>query len=398
MMGRSGIDGADVSMIGTLPPLKGISPYCAELTRALSERSKMEFLDFKKLYPERLYPGGTKEPDLYPIDLSETDFSHRKIIDATNPLTWLKAGLTLKGRVVHAQWWTGVLAPVYYTVLVVAKARGKKVLITVHNAEPHEENAVLDVLHRSILHLGDAFIVHSDSNGEKLQIRLRRNSAPIHVVPHIPFASVRDGQGSSDRDDARRELGIESGRPLLLFFGNIREYKGLDVLLRAMPEVIRAHPDLMLMVAGQPWVKWDVYDHIIREEGLGEHLVLELRYLPFEELRKRIIASDLTVFPFKSLDSASSSVVLIRSMGKPVVMSDLASLKDIKGEGVHTSKPGSADSLAASIKQALQKLEDSPLEACGSRPRGPGTTVEDVVAGHLEVYETLDQKSCQSRR
>ncbi len=389
MYGRRGADGTEVSMIGTLPPLKGISPYCAELTRALSGRTRLEFLDFKRLYPERLYPGGTRESDLYPIDPSRADFSHRRIIDATNPLTWLRAGLTLTGRVVHAQWWTGVLAPVYYAVLTAARARGKKVLVTVHNAEPHEDRAMLDRLHRSIFRLGDAFIVHSDANAETLRTRLRRGSPRIHVVPHIPFASVADGEGDMDGGIARGELGLDREGPLLLFFGNIREYKGLDVLLRAMREAIRAHPDLTLMVTGQPWVSWERYQDIVREEGIAKHLVTELCFLPYEELRKRIIASDLVVFPFKSLDSASGSVLLARAMGKPVVMSALPSLADIAGEGVFKAEPGCHRSLAAAIGAALRRLKESPPGAPGRRGDRPGDGAEEVVAGHLEAYAAL---------
>ena len=382
-------DNVELSMIGTLPPLKGISPYCAELVSSLSEHVSMEFVDFKKLYPERLYPGGTRERDLYPIDLRRARFSHKKAINFFNPLSWVKAGIDLRGNVVHAQWWTGILAPAYYTILTIAKLKGKKIVLTVHNVEPHEDNPVLKAFNRSILRLGDEFIVHNESNREKISTQLGRNHAPVHVIPHIPFRSARTETDTVEKERVRRELGITNGKRILIFFGNIREYKGLDVLLKAFPSLARTDPDLMLMVVGQPWVKWEQYDRIIRDEGIAANMVTNLRYLPFDDLRKHILASDLAVFPFKSLDSASGSVVLARSMGKPVVVSEVGCADDIRGDGVFFSKPGCPDSLADTIDRALRYLESEKDSSDTDRPGDFDDSCREIVADHLQVYSRI---------
>ncbi len=379
----------ELSMIGTLPPLKGISPYCAELASSLGKHVSMEFIDFKKLYPEKLYPGGTRESDLYPIDLQHAPFSHKKAIDFFNPLSWIKAGTSLRGKVVHAQWWTGILAPTYYTILSIAKLKGKKIVVTVHNAEPHEDNPVLKAFNRSILHLGDEFIVHNESNREKISSQLKSNGGSVHVIPHIPFKSAQMKPDESEKKRVREELGITNGKRILIFFGNIREYKGLDVLLRAFPSLTRRDPDLLLMVVGQPWVKWDQYERIIEKEGIARNLMANLNYLPFNDLRKHILASDLAVFPFKSLDSASGSVVLPRSMGKPVVVSKVGCMNDIEGNGVFYSEPGSPDALAETILQALRYLESEKGCPSTTELEDFEESCEEIVADHLQVYRGL---------
>lgn len=387
-----------MSMIGTLPPLKGISPYCAELSLRLCDHIGLEFIDFRRLYPERLYPGGSKEPDLYPVEIGESAFDRKTILDIYNPLSWIKAGFSIKGNVVHAQWWTGVLAPVYYTVLAIARLRGKRVVITIHNAEPHEKNPVYRILHRSILPLGDEYIVHSESNRDKVLMKTGGSEKPVHVVPHIPFLSAGYEYDHADREEARKRLGIEKHVPVIVFFGNIREYKGLDVLLKAMPEIISAFPDVVLIIMGQPWEKWDKYQRIIEQNGIGENLRAMLHYLPFKELREQLVASDLVVFPFKTLDSASGSVVLARSLRKPVVISDIGCMKDVKGDGVFRVKPGCPVSLASSINDALHQLEMGNMSGNTPSDGSFDASAGDAVFMHLRIYEGLNRPPCRGHR
>lgn len=378
----------DVTLIGTLPPLKGISPYCAELASMLGERMEIEFIDFKRLYPECLYPGDTREEDLYPIDVANTGIRHRRMLDFLNPLTWLQAGLSARGRIVHAQWWTGLLLPVYLVVLGIARLRGKRIIITVHNVDPHEGGVLLRFLNRCVLPLGDEFIVHGEACREKLLRRLRSRKA-VHVVPHPPFRSAREARSREiDVGAVRRRLGAGEGEPLLIFFGNIREYKGLDVLLKAMPRVRESCPGARLLVAGEPWVDWKTYERIAEEEGIADCLITRLVYLPYSELEGYILASDLAVFPFTHLDSASSSVTLARSLGKPLVASEVGDLGELRRHGALLARPGDPASLAAAIVQALQ---DKGAECGEPSPREAAFQEEDgrvTVDGHILVYRS----------
>ncbi len=380
--------GPKVSMIGTLPPLKGISPYCAELLGCLSGQVEIEFLNFKRLYPEKLYPGGTREDDLYPTvaGLREERLEVRDCIDFCNPLSWFSTGFSLCGEIVHAHWWTGVLAPVYHAILGIARARKKRIIMTVHNVEPHEKGLFQGLMHYSVLDQAHEFIVHNESNREKLLQRLGRCPKPVHVVPHVPFLSAMRGyEKTVSKDAARNDLGIKRGDKVLLFFGNIREYKGLDVLIKALPMVTEHHPNTKLVVAGQPWEEWSKYQEIIEAEGLRGNVITRLAYLPFHELHKYISACDLAVFPFKNLDSASGSVVLARSLGKPVVVSDACDLDERKGGGVFLAKTGCPVSLAETIRTAFKELP-SRAPAGGREDQELERERALVAFLHLEIY------------
>jgi glycosyltransferase involved in cell wall biosynthesis len=379
----------DVTMIGTLPPVKGISPYCAELTSMLGERVKVEFLDFKRLYPERFYPGKTEEDDLYPIYIEKSNISRRRILDICNPFTWLKAGFTARGRIVHAQWWSGILFPVYLVILVIARLRKKKVIITVHNVDPHEGSFLLRFLNRSILPLGNEFIVHGDTGKAKLQSRVGAKKK-VHVVPHPPFNSALGGDDCGiDKTLVRNELGVDDLKPLLIFFGNIRGYKGLDVLLRAMPMVREANPEARLLVTGQLWEDWGRYEHIIREEGIGQQLITRLEHQPFSDLKKFIVSSDLAVFPFTHLDSASGSVILARSLGKPIVASDIGDMRDLDGLGVWLAEPGSPNSLAEAINEALRYSGENKEGRSIGDEISPDMASREIVEKHMLIYKGL---------
>lgn len=375
----------DVTMIGTLPPLKGISPYCAELASMLGERLEVEFIDFKRLYPESLYPGGTRERELYPLDVANAGIRHHRMLDLLNPFTWLKAGLSARGRIVHAQWWTGLLFPVYMVVLGIARLRGKRIIVTVHNVEPHEGGRLLRLLNRLILPLGDEFIVHGDACREKL-LRLLRSRKAVHVVPHPPFRSAGEARGHDvDVAEVRRELGVGEEGTLLIFFGNIREYKGLHVLLRAMPMVRESCPGAKLLVAGEPWGDWSRYERMIREQAVEDLVITRLGYLPYGELERYILASDLAVFPFTHLDSASSSVTLARSLGKPLVVSEVGDMAKLRGRGARLAKPGCPVSLAEAISLAMRE----PVAGDEPTPRGAGCLgdgARETVEGHILAY------------
>jgi len=303
-------------MIGTLPPLKGISPYCADYALTLAEEAQVDFINFKKLYPETLYPGGTSCDDLYPVDLSHPNLQVRDLITWYNPFSWIRAGLSLNGDVVYAQWWSYPLAPIFLTVLLIAKLRRKRVMLTVHNIYPHEKGAMKRFLNMAVLPLADRLLVHSEKNKSEL-IELGWNAEKIDVIPHH---SLKCGHLNSERiamckNEARQKLGIPHDSKVLCFFGNIREYKGLDDLLLALDDVRKDIPEIYLVIAGQPWERWEKYQAIIREKRLSTHVMAKTYFLPFQELALHLKASDLAVFPFKELHSSSDSASLALAMG-----------------------------------------------------------------------------------
>lgn len=304
-----------ITVIGTLPPIKGISPYCSELALELAETQKVEFINFRSIYPEWLYPGGTRSDDLYPVNLQHPYLEVRNLISWYNPLSWIWCGLSLKGSRVLAQWWSYPLAPIYMVILGIARLRGKRVDLTVHNVYPHERGRIKEFLNRIVFPLADTLIVHTEENRKEL-IDMGWKAEKIMVRPHPRLKMSGKGvQAIADKESARREMGLSEENKVLCFFGNIREYKGLDNLLLALAWIREVFPEIRLIIAGQPWGSWNKYEEIIRAERLEPYVIRKTKFLPFTELAKCLVASDLVVFPYKEMHSASGSLSLALEMG-----------------------------------------------------------------------------------
>lgn len=368
-----------VSVIGTLPPLKGISPYCAEYALRLAEEAEVDFIGFKKLYPEKLYPGGTSCDDLYPVDLSHPNLEIRSMLTWYNPLSWIRAGMSVKGDVVHAQWWSYPLAPVFLTLLAIAKLRRKKVVMTVHNVHPHEGGRIKSMLNSAVFPLADQLLVHSEKNKRELAA-LGLSPRKIAVIPHHALRTGRMDacRAGVEREDARRELGISQDARVLCFFGNIRDYKGLDNLLLALDLVRKSIPDVRLIVAGQPWEPWERYEKIIREKRLEPNLITRTYFLPFRELAVLLKASDLAVFPFKELHSTSDSASLALTMGCNVMSTRHLDLPD--GEGIFYVEDSHHETLAGGIIDYFLGRLDDLVYALDGLPEDGASTPGPMLA------------------
>jgi len=315
-----------VTLIGTLPPIKGLSPYCNELLKSLSKNIKTEFIGFKKLYPDFLYPGGTKVPGRYNNTSEVPNADIRNILTYYNPFSWLWAGLTIKGRVIHAQWWSYVLAPIYLIILLMCKVRGKKIVITVHNVLPHEKSRLNNFLNGAIISLGDRFIVHNLKNRENLSKLHKIQKDRISIIPHgilepVPIKGIA-------QEESRNYLGISQNKKVILNFGNIRDYKGLDVLLQAFKIIISELKDINLIIAGECWGSFQKYDKIIRDNNLEDYIVKKLGFIPPSEVEYYFSAADIVVLPYKYFDSQSGIGALALPFKKPIVVTNVGGLPD----------------------------------------------------------------------
>jgi len=347
---------AVITLIGTLPPIKGLSPYCSELLRALSKCVKVEFIGFKSIYPELLYPGGTKANDQnYRLPRIENT-SIKNLLKWYNPFSWLWAGFRSTGDIVHAQWWAHPLAPVYFVILLIAKLRKKKVIITIHNVLPHEKSFPNTFLNRMILCFGDRFIVHSKENKESL-IKLYNNLAEekISVIPHGILEPVCV-KGIS-KENAREYLKISLDKKVILCFGNIRYYKGLDTMLESM-NTIRTEIDALLLIAGQPWDNWKKYEEIIIANHLINNVVKKLGFISPSEVEYFFSACDLVALPYKCFDAQSGIAALTLPFKKPMIVTKVGGLPDFVKDGRAIAKPDNPKDLA---DKAINILKDEAL-------------------------------------
>lgn len=338
--------------MGTLPPVKGLSPYCQELLKSLSKKIEVEFISFKELYPDFLYPGGTKVRhwNHKPAELKNTKI--RNILTYYNPFSWIWGGLTVRGDIIHAQWWSHVLAPIYFVILSICKVRGKKIIITVHNVVPHENNGVNNFLNRIVLVFGDNFIAHNDRNKESLSNFYHIPQEKISVIPHGILEPVSI-KGVSKKE-AREYLKVPQDKRVVLHFGHIRDYKGLDVLLKSLKFIAKEISDVILIIAGQPWVDWKKYEKIIKENNLEDYIVKKLDFILPSEVEYYFSASDIVVLPYKYFDSQSGIGALALPFKKPLIVTDVGGLPDFIRDERALARPNDAEDLAKKIIDVLK--------------------------------------------
>jgi glycosyltransferase involved in cell wall biosynthesis len=376
-----------ITLIGTLPPARGISPYTSHLLGALSALpgAEIEFIGFRSLYPRPLYPGGdtvdrtAQAPDLPGVRI-------RNLLTWYNPASWVWAGLTCKGRIVHAQWWSYILAPIYLVVLSLAKLRGRRIVLTMHNVEPHETGRWRGAMNRLVLWLPDHFIVHTQRNREQLLAGLKCDPRRVSIVPHGTLRVPREGLS---RDQALVKLGLAPGCRTVLFFGHIRPYKGLDTLLRAFRVVSETVKDAHLIVAGVLWADSEPPDGLIRKLGLEGRVLTWLKFIPEGEVETFFVASDVVVLPYTHFDAQSGVGTLALSFEKPLVVTEVGGLADLAGDPRAVVPPNDVEALARAITEVLQDDELRTRLEDESRQRARQFEWDDVAAGTRQVYAAL---------
>jgi glycosyltransferase involved in cell wall biosynthesis len=239
-----------VAIVGPVFPFRAGIAYC---TTRLAEELGADVVSFSRQFPKRFYPGGD---DIDPtLPRARGDF----IIDVMNPLTWLRAGWRLRRYdAVIFVWWVWLFAPAYLTMIALLRRR-TRVILQCHNVGDKEPAAWKRWLTNRVLRRGDALVVHAQSEAREAWTRsggrqVVKTFLPVHEL----------GGAIPSRADARATLGINASN-VALFFGHVRPFKGLDIALRAWPEL---KTDVLLVVAGEAW--WEKaaeYEALAREMG-----------------------------------------------------------------------------------------------------------------------------------
>lgn len=377
-----------VTILGALPPWRGVAPYTRHLVEGLETRDGLdiEFLDFSSLYPPRFYPGGE------PMDPKGTAPSFqnvrvRRLLAWYNPLSWLWAGLTLRGPVVHAQWWSFILAPVYVTVLALARLRGRKIVLTLHNIQPHEGGRWQHWLYRCVFRFAHHFIVHAERNAQELVSIYPPAEGRVSVVAHglLSVAATRE----LTSEQARRELGLPLDRPVILAFGNIRAYKGLDVLLRAFRRLLNAGQEATLVIAGQPWNGFQSFQDIIDELDLDAHVHTWLEFVPDQQVEALFAAADLAVFPYRHFEAQSGATTLALSFGVPILVSDVGGLSDLVDDPRAVVPPNDPEALAGAMCAVLDDERLHAKLAMDARRQAAELDWTGIARQTEEVYQAV---------
>lgn len=242
--------------------------------------------------------------------------------------------------------------------VLLARSLGMKVVVTAHDVQPFVERLSVPWMATRAYRMADRIIAQGRTAEKELGALLGVPASRIDVIPHgsyLPFVGEAPTRGT-----ARARLGLPEGARVLLFFGQIKAVKGLDLLIQSMPRVLREHPDTVLLVAGKAW-KDDLrrYRKQIEALGISESCVLHTRYIPDEEVAAYYAAADVVVLPYRRIYQ-SGVLLMAMSHGKPVVASDLPGMTEVVTDGVngYLFAAGDAQALAARLAGVLGDDEE----------------------------------------
>lgn len=318
-----------IVLLSPAHPLRGgIASSTERLAQELQERGyAVRIYSFRLQYPSLLFPGKTQYVDGPPPPGLEI----LPVVNSVNPLNWWKVGRRLRREapdLVIARYWLPFMGPSMGTILRLAKGNGRTRTIAItDNVIPHERRPGDQALTRYFIGAVDGFIVMSRSVGE--DIRRFAPGRPLAYIPHPIF----DNYGPvCSREESLKRLGLSDEHPYLLFFGFIREYKGLDLLLRALgDERVRAL-NLRLIVAGEFYGSDEPYRQVIREEGIEDRVIFRPDYIPNEEVRYYFGAASLVVQPYKSATQSGISQ-LAYHFETPLLVTNVGGLPEIVEHG-----------------------------------------------------------------
>lgn len=351
-----------IVILGVAHPFRGgLAAFNERLAVQLqSEGHQVDIFTFSLQYPNILFPGKTQ----YANWEAPKDVSIKICVNSINPLNWIKVGRRIKKSkpdLLIIKYWMPFMSPCFGTIARIAKANGHtKVLSIVDNMIPHEKHFYDSVLSKYFVKSVDAFLAMSQSVLE--DINTFDKSKPKILSPHPMF----DNFGTAvSREEALSNLALPSDVHYLLFFGFIRNYKGLDWLLEAFADVRLREFPVKLMIAGEFYEDDKKYIDIIKRNRLEDRVILKSDFIPDAEVVNYFCAADLVVQPYK--DATQSGVTQIGyHFSKPMLVTNVGGLAEIIPDGkagyvVAPKVEAIADALVDFLKYDKRNFFDSGI-------------------------------------
>ena len=300
----------------------GISQFNAGLYTQLGKTGIVRAFNFSRQYPDFLFPGKTQ---YVTADDEATPIESERLLDTVNPLSWQKTYKAIKAwkpDLVVISYWMSFLAPALG--YIARKLRKDFTTVSVlHNVLPHERRFFDKPLTRYFLKGCHGYVVLNRESGREL-----RELMPEAKMTELFHPLYEHFGAGVDRAEAQRRLGLEPSLKTILFFGLIREYKGLDILLEAFGGLDGSY---QLLVAGEPYGSFDKYQDIIDRSPARDRIHLFLHYIKDSEVKEYFSAADLAVLPYRSATQSGIGATAL-NFGLPVVVTDVGGLRQSVGE------------------------------------------------------------------
>jgi len=239
---------------------------------------------------------------------------------------------------------------------------------TAHVVTPHERIPFQQAAYRRVHRLADLVIAHSGFDRRRLVEDFAVDPRRVVVIPHGDYGFFEDAGEPADREGARRGFGLEPEDEVALFFGYIREYKGLDLLLEAWPKVVAVRPGARLLVAGDPVRLKPERRRELEARATRLGAVHRFEYIPFSEVSRYFAAADVLVMPYRHV-SQSGVLYLALSLGLPVVATTVGGLPELlrDGDNALLVPPEAPAELARAVIRMLAEPELRDRLARGGR-------------------------------
>ncbi|MFQ6604497.1 MAG: glycosyltransferase, partial [Fidelibacterota bacterium] len=319
-----------IVILGPFPPFRGgISHFNIALYRALTLHHTVLAINFTTQYPAVLFPGKTQ----YEENTVGEEIQAVRLLSSINPFTWFRTAKKIRSfgpDVILTSFWMSFFAPAYGMVLRWCRNREKPVrrITLFHNVFGHEKHIMDKGLLPYLLPVCDQAVTLSGSVTQDL--KSLDYAKPIITA----FHPIYDIFGSMiNRDEAKISLGYSSNDKLILFFGYIRDYKGLDLFIEASRIVSDRGVQCKYLAVGESYIDTKVYTQLIKNVGMQKHFKLQVTFVPDSHVARYFSAADLVVCPYKSA-TQSGIIQIAYHFDRPVVVTRVGGLEQMVADGL----------------------------------------------------------------
>lgn len=318
-----------IVVLGTAWPYRGgIALFNERLAREFQkENDEVITYTFTLQYPSFLFPGKTQ----YSEEPAPQGMNIVRKVSSVNPFNWIKVGRELKKMapdLIVIGFWLPFMAPCLGTIARIARKNGKtRVVSVVHNIVPHEHRIGDKMFATYFCNSVDGFVAMSDSVLNDLTLF---DSVKPRVFCRHP---LYDNFGEAvERNSALQELGLDSNNRYMLFFGLIRDYKGLDIMLKAYADSRLRQMGVKLIVAGEFYNNAEKYFELEKELGLEGEVIWHREFVPDSKVRYYFGAADIIVQPYKSATQSGVTQIAYH-FEKPMIVTNVGGLAEIVPNG-----------------------------------------------------------------
>jgi len=358
------------------PYRNGQSVYLSSLCQKLSGKFNVELINFSMLYPAFLFPGKTQYDESKDRKIR---FPNTRMLHSLNPVSWYKTAKYINRQqpaLIAIDWWHPFLGPCFNGLIrFLSPKNKKKILFITENVISHEANKTDNFLTRVALRHAHAFLALSES----VERHLKRMFAVSIYRSALPVYDFYKAKNPVDLRQVRAQYGFSEQDTVLLFFGLVRKYKGLDLLLEVYKNLYERYPELKLLVVGEFYEPEEHYRQLAQSLGVNDAVVIENRYVPDEEVSPYFEMSDCVVLPYKSA-TQSGILSMAYGFGKPVVVTDVGEL----GAMVEPDKTG----IVAAVPQVKDVQEAIERYVMLKRQ---GTDFKSHIEQYLQQHDRFNQ-------